>query len=125
MIDAHSDQISPGTSFDNFKGLIAVVDDKRNFPLTKRQSFLIESGKENYVSISAFDIISDESIRKIDPEQRNCYFFDEHPLDLHKNYSQANCILECTINYGRQLMQSNCTPWYFPGTYFAHFIYNT
>ena len=92
-----------------------MVNDKRNFPSTKRKSFLLESGRENYVSISAINIKSDEAIRKIDPQKRFCYFHDEYALDLHKNYTQANCILECTINYGRRLMNSNCTPWYFPG----------
>ena len=94
---------------------MAVVDNRKNFPLTKRKSFLLEPGAENYVSISAMNIKSDEAIRKIDSQKRFCYFYDEHPLDLYKNYTQANCILECTINYGRQLMESNCTPWYFPG----------
>ena len=120
VLDAHSDQISHGTVFDDFKGFVAVVGDKRNFPLTKRQSFLLKSGRENYVSISATYIKSDEAIRKIDPQKRFCYFYDEYPLDLHKTYTQANCILECTINYGRELMNSNCTPWYFPGILFKN-----
>ena len=115
VLDAHSDQISHGTVFDDFKGFVAVVDNRKNFPLTKTKSFLLEPGAENYVSISAMNIKSDEAIRKIDSQKRFCYFYDEHPLDLYKNYTQANCILECTINYGRQLMESNCTPWYFPG----------
>ena len=74
VLDAHSDQISHGTVSDDFKGFVAVVDDKRNFPLTKRQSFLLKSGRENYVSISAINIKSDEAIRKIDPQKRFCYF---------------------------------------------------
>ena len=40
-------------------------------------------------------------------------------MKLHKNYSQSNCLLECSLKYA-QNVQSNstglkaCTPWYFP-----------
>ena len=120
VLDAHSDQISPGTVFDDFKGFVTVVGDKSSFPLTKRNSFLLKPGRENYVSISAVNVISDKTIRSIDPQKRICYFYDEHPLELHKNYSQANCILECSTKYAREKMTSNCTPWYFPGMIFIH-----
>ena len=35
VLDAHSNLISPGTVYDNFKGFIAVVGDTINFPLTE------------------------------------------------------------------------------------------
>ena len=53
------------------------------------------------------------------PGKRECYFQEEHPLKLHKNYSQANCIMECTTQYARDQMESKCTPWYYPGTSFS------
>ena len=115
VLDSHSDLISPGTIFDDFKGFVTVVGEKGSFPLTKRTSFLLKPGQENYVSLSAINVISDEAIRSIDPKKRYCYFHDENALKLHKNYSQANCILECTTDYARERMKSKCTPWYFPG----------
>ena len=63
VLDAHSDMISPGTVFDDFKGFVTVVGAKSNFPITKRQSFLLKAGQENYVSMSAINVISDEAIR--------------------------------------------------------------
>ena len=52
-------------------------------------------------------------------EKRNCYFSDEtQTIKLHRNYSQANCYLECTIFYGQKKLRANssqgCTPWFYP-----------
>ena len=58
VLDSHSDLISPGTIFDDFKGFVTVVGDKSSFPLTKRTSFLLKPGQENYVSLSAINVIS-------------------------------------------------------------------
>ncbi len=48
-------------------------------------------------------------------------------MELHKDYSQANCELECSLKYA-QLHQSRktgspvCTPWYFPFSHDGHTI---
>ena len=82
---------------------------------------VLKNGQENYVSINPTDVIADEGIRKITPMRRKCYFSnenpDEQPLELFKNYSQANCFLECRIKQVRSEMNSSCTPWYFPGIF--------
>ena len=118
VLDAHSDRISIGSVFDTFKGFMAVVGNKNEYPLTKKHGFLLRAGQENYVSLSATKIEANENIRPIEisPGKRECYFHDEHPLKLHQKYSQANCIIECTIQYAREKMESKCTPWYYPGT---------
>ena len=54
VLDAHSDLISPGTVFDNFKGFITVVGDKTSFPLTKRTGFLLRPGRENHIALKSF-----------------------------------------------------------------------
>ena len=126
VLDAHSNLISSGTVFDNFKGFTTVVGDPNSFPLTRMDGLLLKTGQENYVSILPTDITADqgtghswEGIRTIDPSKRNCYFSDEkitdNPLQLFKNYSQSNCLLECQIEYVRGNMTLPCTPWYFPG----------
>ena len=126
VLDAHSNLISSGTVFDNFKGFTTVVGDPNSFPLTRMDGTLLKTGQENYVSILPTDITavqesdhSWEGIRTIHPSKRNCYFSDEiitdKPLQLFKNYSQFNCLLECQIKYVRGNMTSPCTPWYFPG----------
>ena len=116
VLDAHSNLISPGTVYDNFKGFTAVVGDTSNFPLTKMDGFLLKTGQENYVSINPIDVVSNPGIETIPPKKRNCLFSNEnpegHPLDLFKKYSQANCLLECKLEHVKQEM--NCTPWFFP-----------
>ena len=119
VLDAHSNLISPGTVYDNFKGFTAVVGDTSNFPLMEMDGFLLKTGQENYVSINPIDVVSDENINRIPPSRRNCLFSNENPdifpLDLFKNYSQANCLLECQLEHVKKDM--NCTPWYFPCKY--------
>ena len=133
VLDAHSNLISTGTVFDNFKGFTTLVGDTNSIPLTRMDGLLLKTGQENYVSILPTDIIADrgtkdsfyqplnvEGIREIVPSRRNCYFSDENdrmeqPLQLFKNYSQANCHMECQIRYAQNNMSSPCTPWYFPG----------
>ena len=63
---------------------------------------------------------ADEGIRSIPPRKRKCIFPDESQyMKLHRNYSQGNCLLECSLRFA-QNMQFNqtktkpCTPWYFP-----------
>ena len=111
--------ISSGTIFDNFKGFTALVGDANNFPLTQMDGLLLKNGQENYISINPTDVIADEGIKKITPLKRKCYFSNENPdkkpLEFFKNYSQANCFLECKIKYAKNEMNSSCTPWYFPG----------
>ena len=115
VLDAHSDKISIGSVFDSFKGFVATVGNKNEYPLTKKHGFLLRAGQENYVSLSATKVEADKNIRHISPEKRECFFHDEHPLRLHRNYSRANCIIECTTQYAREKMESKCTPWYYPG----------
>jgi len=109
ILDAHTDRISPGTVHDNFRGFSTVVDGGERYPLTQRNSLLIRPGRENYIAISALSIVADDDIVDINPKKRYCYFPHEYPLEMHKNYSQSNCILECSMKYARSMMQSNET----------------
>ena len=117
VLDSHSNLISSGTIFDNFKGFTALVGDTKNFPLTRMDGLVLKNGQENYISINPTNVIADEGIRKIPPLKRKCYFPNENHLEFFKNYSQANCLLECRINYAKNMMNSSCTPWYFPGIF--------
>merc|ERR1712077_31885 len=62
ILDAHTDRISPGTVYDNFRGFSTVVDGGDKYPLTSRNSLLIRPGRENYIAISALKIDADEDI---------------------------------------------------------------
>ena len=67
VIDAHSNLISSGTMFDNFKGFTTLVGDASSFPLTRMSGLVLKNGQENYVSINPTDVIADDQIRKIAP----------------------------------------------------------
>jgi len=72
-------------------------------------------------SCSKFTHVSFYFTRSIKPEKRNCLFPDENlNIKLHKNYTQANYLLECSFFYAQRQLQLKynvpkaCTPWYFP-----------
>ena len=118
VLDAHSDKVSFGTIPDNFRGFVSIVDGAADYPLTQRKGFLIRPGRENNVAISAYQVISDNNVRNVDPSKRSCYFEDENPLNMYQNYTYTNCILECAIGFVRKKMLletgQSCTPWFYP-----------
>ena len=121
ILDAHTDRVTAGSVYDNFRGFVTMVDGGDKYPLTARQSFLVKPGRDNYVAISALRVVAEDGIRSTEPSLRNCKFDDENPLAIHQKYSQANCNLECNIRYARNNTKKDnsttgCTPWYYPRT---------
>ena len=123
VLDGHGDKLLSGSVVDSFRGFSVVVDEKQNFPFTTKNGFLIKSGLANDVAISATRFDADKVIKKkVKSQKRNCYFSDEnlkkHPMNIHQNYSQANCLFECKLEVvQRQMVQQNeklCVPWFFP-----------
>ena len=39
------------------------------------------------------------NIKKLDKEKRVCLFGDEFEMNVHQEYTQANCLLECAMEY--------------------------
>ena len=99
VLDSHTNLISGGTVFDNFRGFLITIASPKQFPMTTRNSLLIKPGQFNTVAITALSVDAHHSIKPVDPETRNCYFSDESPLKVHKVYSQTNCFLECSLKY--------------------------
>ena len=115
MADLHTDWISASSVDADFQGFLAYVAPGNSFPLTTKRGFTLKAGHENRVVIRAVDIQTAEETRSsVAPTLRNCYFPDEKPLDLHQNYSQTNCRLECALQYAQQEWNTTCTPWNFP-----------
>ena len=76
---------------------------------------IVRPGQVNEVALSAFTILSDDSIRGIAPESRNCRFPEENELlKLFNEYSQASWFLECKLYYAQQQINQTCTPWNLP-----------
>lgn len=56
----------------------------------------------------------DQSQNYVEPKSRECLFQHEHQLEIHRNYSRANCIFECLLIYAFKETNEACIPWYFP-----------
>ena len=99
VIDAHSDLLSGGSVTEDFDGFYAIINSNDQFPTVTRNSVLIRAGHNNIVSMGATKVESDPKIKKVDYNKRYCLFPDEKKLYVHKEYSQANCLLECGMQY--------------------------
>ena len=107
VLDAHAEKVSGGTIHSDFDGFYATVGPKDQYPLTMRKSILIRPGHNNFVSLEATKITSNENLKKIEVDQRNCMFPDEMELYYHKNYSKANCDLEGCMLYAMSQVSTN------------------
>jgi hypothetical protein len=121
ILDAHSDLFSGGSVNGDTNGFIGLIHPKGSFPITSSGGFDIRPGHNNLVSVSATVVNADDSIRNVDPVDRNCLFEDENEnLQLYKNYTQANCLFECFFNFTqttqklRNSKYRGCIPWFFP-----------
>ena len=120
LLDSHTDLISEFSVSSDFLGFSASVSGSTDFPLMHLNEFKVTPGHTNMVALSASKLEADDSIRSIQPLQRNCYFDDEtEQVRLHKKYSQSNCLLECSLAFAQRLFAEKnqviaCTPWFFP-----------
>ena len=99
VLDAHSDQISGGTVPEDFDGFYAVIDSSDKYPTVDKASVLIRAGHNNFVAMGATKVSADEGIKDMEPSKRNCLFYDEMKLNFHQNYTRANCLLECAMDF--------------------------
>jgi len=121
VLDAHNDLLSAGTSNSEVDGFLGLVGARGSFPFFGHEGFNIKPGHVNYIGLSASRIEADDSLRNLDPILRNCRFADENEiLQLHKTYSFANCMFECSLFNANKVIKNNigldCIPWYFPST---------
>ena len=121
FLDAHTDQLSELSVSSDLEGFVVMVASQNDFPLTFQRGVYIKPGHANLISLSAIKIDADESIRNIEPKNRNCFFPDEtERIKFHRQYSQANCLLECSLLHAQNELKNvtsslqSCTPWFFP-----------
>ena len=74
ILDQHSNLSSFSTVKQNYDGFRVFIGSKKEFPLARERSFLVQPGHENYVEATGYVISSDSDIAKLDPNDRNCYF---------------------------------------------------
>ena len=117
VLDARTDKISPSSVNDDNEGFFALVHPSNSYPLLQQDSIIIPSGQESEIKISPFHVTSgNDLISAATPDQRFCLFGNELKLNLHKEYTQSNCKLECSLMYAQENMNKSdsCIPWYFP-----------
>jgi hypothetical protein len=61
--------------------------------------FAISPGTENFMTIRADVLHSNENIDKISYEKRGCYVDGEKDLRFYRNYAYLNCFMECSSNH--------------------------
>ena len=121
ILDAHSDVLEAYSVRSDYQGFTGLITNPGSYLLTDLKGFQVRPGQNNMVAVSAVMIDADDDLRGINPEDRNCIFSDETAfIQLHKSYSQENCLFECSLFYAQTLVQKEenltnvCTPWYFP-----------
>jgi len=75
-------------------------------------SFNFFYGQDLEVIITSEVIKSDESLRKILPKERNCYFEGEKKLKMFKIYTRKNCEMECLADFFLHDNDTQCVPYY-------------
>lgn len=64
------------------------------------------------IEMQAKSVRTDDSLRRISPDRRNCFFEGERSLKFFKSYSRAHCNLECIANL--TLEKCNCVQFFMP-----------
>jgi hypothetical protein len=115
MLDAHSNLFAPGSVDTNFDGFMGLISPPSSFPLLLQQGFEIRAGQTNIIALSSTQIEADDSLRNLNPTDRNCHFSDEvTDMKIHRQYSYFNCILECSMFHALDNNNNTCVPWFMP-----------
>ena len=99
VLDAHAEKVSGGTIEGDFDGFYVTIGPKDQYPLTMKKSILIRPGHNNFVALEAMKVMSNENLKDVEIDKRNCLFPNEMELYYHNNYSKANCDLEGSMIY--------------------------
>ena len=110
-MDLHSNFETFGTVPTDFAAFRVVVGQPEEFPIMEEDSFLVEPGKEHFLSLSS-QYFSANGIEGVNPKDRNCFFSNEGNLRYHENYTFSNCLLECGMQHSEDLVE--CVPWFLP-----------
>jgi len=116
-IDKLSNQFGKSSSKYDFNGIVGVLSSPNNYPSSIQEGFILQPGFHNLVAISAQHFYAADNMRILAPIDRNCYFPDEnYKLNIFKNYSQKNCILNCRLKAMEDRMKKlgfQCRPYNF------------
>lgn len=81
-------------------------------PNMREIGLLLPPGHETKVRIQAEKVESEKYVRYISKNSRNCLFENEMRLELYNEYTQRNCVVECSA--GALLAHCGCLPYFKP-----------
>ena len=103
VLDAHSDQFTTTSVYNDFDGFMGLINPSRSFPRTFYERFEIKPGHLNSISITAMKIDADDDMKDLNVDDRQCLFsYENSDLHIHQEYSFTNCMFECSILYARE-----------------------
>ena len=71
----------------------------KDYPQMMQKTIPIPASKYVVVVVKPSVIIASDNIRRLSVEKRQCYFENERELSFFRQYTQANCYLECRTNF--------------------------
>ena len=77
----------------------------------EENGMLLAPGHEHFLSLSS-NVYEADGIEELSPENRDCFFPEEGPLDFYKKYTFQSCKFECGIKLAESRL--GCIPWYLP-----------
>lgn len=106
-------KIAEVKSSGNFnKGFKLVVHLPCEIPQFDKQYYRFPLEKSATLIIRPSLIDTEDNLKSIDHEMRQCYFEGEKVLKLFKNYTRSNCETECLVNFSME--KCNCVPFSMP-----------
>lgn len=93
------------------------VHDPYNYADDNADIKVVERKSVAFITVYPETTHSTDSVRKLSPSVRNCYYSDEYRLVHHKQYSYTNCLAECRSTVANDLC--GCVPYFMlnNGTY--------
>lgn len=97
---------------EDFVGVEILIHSSMDFPDNLVSTSVVQSNEDLRISIDPDIIVSDDRIRSMHIQQRNCWFPDEVKLIVTKEYSFEACMFECRAKFAFELC--GCMPFFFP-----------
>lgn len=110
MVDTKPHQYVSPT--ENYYGAEVIIHSSQDYPDLTTSSSVVQPGEDLRLAVQPEIIVSQPGIRKMDVEQRNCWFDDEHDLVLAPRYSFESCMAECRADHN--LAMCHCMQFFFP-----------
>ncbi|PZC76567.1 hypothetical protein B5X24_HaOG204466 [Helicoverpa armigera] len=95
-----------------YYGVKVLLSDPNDYPETTIDYRYITFGESVDIKVEPMVFQSDSNVRRVEPENRGCWFHDEVVLSHTNRYSYETCVTECRMkNY---MDACKCVPYKYP-----------